>query len=372
MRAPKISAVLLSLAALALFSLTTAAQPAWAAAKKTRVAFVLLESINDQGWTTAHHDGIEYMKKSLGNQVEVSYTENVLSPTDAERVIRNYARQGYDIIFGTTFSHMQPMYKVAAEFPNVKFMNCSGFKTRPNMGTYMVRVEQGEYLAGYMAGLMGFKDVGTVATQPIPEVVRGINAFTLGLERGLTESKTKFDPNKVNTIVWLKSWRDAVNETTLAEVLVAQKHDLIRQMADTSDSSKAACLKGVPAVGYGTDAAKYGASCALTSTIFQWGPVYTDIVKQVMAGTWKSEQIFSGFEGGGVGLASFGKAVPKAVAAKVLALKAKMAKGDDMSFVGPIVDQAGVERVKKGQKLPDQELLAMRWFVKGVFGKLPE
>lgn len=365
----KLTVAVAALAAL-LFCLPGA--EAQAAGKKIRAAFVLLETINDQGWTTAHHDGIQYLKKQLGDQVEVSYTENVLSPADAERVIRNYARQGYDVIFGTTFTHMEPMYKVAAEFPNVKFMHCSGFKTRANMGTYMVRIEQGEYLAGYMAGLMGFHNVGTVATQPIPEVVRGINAFTLGLVRGLTEAKVKFDAERVNTIVWLKAWRDAVNETTLAEVLVGKKHDLIRQMADTSDSSKAACMKGVPAIGYGTDAAKYGAACALTSTTFQWGPVYVDIVKHIQAGTWKAGDIFSGFEAGGVGLSSFGKAVPAPVAKKVLALKARMEKGEDMSFAGPIVDQAGALRVKQGEKAGDKELLSMRWFVKGVSGKLPE
>lgn len=370
MRLNKLSTMLLGLAALA--CLVLAAAPAQAAAKKLRVAFVLLEGINDQGWTTSHYEGIEYLKKQLGGQVEVSYTENAISPADAERIIRNYARQGYDVIFGTTFTHMEPMYKVAGEFPKVKFMHCSGFKTRPNMGTYMVRIEQGEYLAGYTAGLMGYKNVGTVATQPIPEVVRGINAFTLGLKRGLDESKAKYDPNKLNTVVWLKAWRDAVNETTLAELLVAQKHDLIRQMADTADSSKAACMKGVPAIGYGTNAARYGAACALTSTTFEWGPVYVDIVKKILAGTWKAEQEFTGFEGGGVGLAPFGKAVPKSVASKVLALKAKMAKGEDMSFAGPIVDQAGAERVKKGQKLTDKDLLTMRWFVKGVSGKLPD
>ncbi|MBU1228595.1 MAG: BMP family ABC transporter substrate-binding protein [Proteobacteria bacterium] len=370
MRLKRFSA--LSLVLLSLCLLAVGAPPAQAAAKKVRVAFVLLESINDQGWTTAHHDGIEYMKKQLGDKVEVSFTENALSPADAERVIRNYARQGYDLVFGTTFTHMEPMFKVAGEFPQVKFMHCSGFKTRPNMGTYMVRIEQGEYLAGYLAGLMGYRNVGTVATQPIPEVVRGINAFTLGLVRGLTESKTSFDAGKVNTIVWLKSWRDAVNETTLAEVLAAKKHDLIRQMADTADSSKAACMKGVAAVGYGTDAAKYGASCALTSTTFVWGPVYAGIVNRVIAGTWKNDELFTGFEGGGVGLAPFGKAVPKAVAGKVLALKARMAKGEDMSFAGPIADQAGVLRVKKGDKASDKELLSMRWFVKGVSGSLPE
>jgi len=253
----------LSAACLALGLLVLAALPALAAGRPVRAAFVLLASIDDQGWTTAHHDGIQHLKKQLGNRVEVSYTENVQTPAEAERVIRGYARQGYDVIFGTTFEHMEPMYTVAGEFPKVVFMHCSGFKTRPNMGTYMVRIEQGEYLAGYLAGLMGYRNVGTVATQPIPEVVRGINAFTLGLVRGLTESGTAFDADRVNTVVWLKSWRDAVNETALAELLADSKHDLIREMADTSDSSRATCLKGVPAIGYGTASAKYSAACAL-------------------------------------------------------------------------------------------------------------
>lgn len=372
MRLNRSAAVLVFLTALCLFALCLGASNAQAAGKKLRVVFVLLESIDDHGWNTAHHDGIEYLKQRLGDQVEVAYIENVAEPGQAERVFRECASQGYDLIFGTTFGHMEPIHKVAGEFPKVRFMHCAGFKTRPNLGAYMVRIEQAEYLAGYLAGLMGFRNVGTVATMPISEVVRGINAFTLGLLRGLAESKTPHDAAKVNTIVWLKSWRAAASETAQAESLAASGHDLIREMADTSDSSIAACRKGVPAIGYGTDSVKYGAACALTSTTFEWGPLYVDIVQTVLAGTWRSEEIFTGFEAGSVALAPFGKAVPKAVAAKVLALKAKMAVGEDMSFAGPIFDQAGAERVKKGGKASDKELRSMLWFVKGVSGNLPE
>ncbi|MGE4263182.1 MAG: BMP family ABC transporter substrate-binding protein [Desulfovibrio sp.] len=371
MRLTRFALFLLPLAMLCLFVLSLGAPSAQAASKKLRVVFVLLESIDDHGWNTAHHDGIEYLKHRLGDQVEVSFIENVADPGQAERVFRECASQGFDLIFGTTFGHMEPIYKVAGEFPKVRFMHCAGFKTRPNLGTYMVRIEQAEYLAGYMAGLMGFRNVGTVATMPIPEVVRGVNAFTLGLLRGLAESGTPHDPSKVNTLVWLKSWRAAASETAQAERLAASGHDLIREMADTSESSVAACRKGVPAIGYGTDSVKYGAPCALTSTTFEWGPVYVDIVKSVLAGTWRSEELFTGFEAGGVGLAPFGKAVPRAVAAKVLALKAQMAAGQDMSFAGPIVDQAGAERIGKGAKASDKELLSMLWFVRGVSGALP-
>jgi basic membrane lipoprotein Med (substrate-binding protein (PBP1-ABC) superfamily) len=285
---------------------------------KTKVAFALLWTIDDMGWTTAHYRGIEYLQKELGDQIEVSYTEKVLA-ANAEQVIRGYAKAGYDIIFATTFEHMDPTMIVARDFPKVVFEHCSGYKKNDkNMGNYFMRMYQGEYLAGYMAGLMGYKNVGTVATQPIPEPVRGINAFTIGLKKGLTEAGVAHDPKKVNTVVWLKSWRDATNETLLAETLVGRGHDLIRQMADTPESAQAACRKGVPAIGYGIDVASQ-ADCALVSSEWNWGVYYADAVKRAMAGTWKPAEVWWGFEKEGIKISPFNAKVPDDVQQKVLA-----------------------------------------------------
>lgn len=347
------------------------AQQAVAAEKKLKVAFALLWTIDDQGWTTAHYNGIKYLQEKMGDKIEVSYTEKVLA-ADAERVFRDYAKKGYDIIFGTTFEHMDPLMNVAKEYPNIKFEHCSGFKTSENMRNYFERMYQGEYLAGYMAGLMGYKKVGTVATQPIPEPVRGINAFTIGLKKGLDEAGIKYDENKVNTVVWLKSWRDAANETTLAETLIARKHDLIRQMADTPDSASAACAAGVPAIGYGEDVAKYGADCALVSTTWNWGQWYVKAVEQVMNGTWSNTPYWGGMEDDGIILSSFNKNVPADVKEKVLAEKAKLQKGEDTIFAGPVLDQSGKELWKAGEKATDKDLLTMRVLVKGVAGKIPQ
>jgi len=342
-----------------------------AASKKLKVAFALLWTIDDQGWTTAHYHGIEYLQEKMGDQIEVSYTEKVLA-ADAERVFRNYAQQGYDIIFGTTFEHMDPLLNVAKDYPDIVFEHCSGFKTAPNMGNYFARMYQGEYLAGYMAGLMGFKNVGTVATNPIPEPIRGINAFTIGLLKGLKEAGHEAKTDKVNTVVWLKAWRDAINETTLAETLVARKHDLIRQMADTPDSSVAACAAGVPAIGYGEDAARYGADCALVSSIWNWGPIYVDKVRQVMGGTWKSSAYWGGFDKNNIVLSDFHSSVPEDVRQKVLAAKIKLEAGQDDIFAGPLYDQQGKLMVPEGQKASDKDLLTMRWLVKGVSGSIPQ
>lgn len=338
---------------------------------KTKVAFALLWTIDDMGWTTAHYRGIEHLKKKLGDKIEVSYTEKVLA-ANAEQVLRGYAKAGYNIIFATTFEHMDPCLIVAKDFPKVVFEHCSGYKKNDkNMGNYFVRMYQAEYLCGYMAGLMGYKNVGTVATNPIPEPIRGINAFTIGLLKGLKEAGVAHDPKKVNTIVWLKSWRDATNETLLAETLAGRGHDLIRQMADTPESSAAACRKGVPAIGYGIDVAKQ-ADCALVSTEWKWGDYYVDAVKRVMAGTWRPGEVWWGFEKGGIDISPFHASVPKDVRQKVLAEKTLLVKGVDKIFFGPIRDQSGKEIIPPDKKATDQDLLTMRWLVQGVSGKIPD
>lgn len=339
--------------------------------KKFKVAFALLSTIHDLGWTTAHYKGIEYLKKEMKGKITVDYTENVLA-ADTERVIRNYAKSGYDIIFGTTFEHMDPMLMVAKDFPNIIFEHCSGYKTAPNMGTYFARMEQADYLAGYMSGLMGFKNAGTVATQPIPEPIRGVNAFTLGLLRGLKEGNRPHDSKKVNTVVWLKKWLDPINEVVSAETLINQKHDLIRQMADTPDSARTACYRSVPAIGYGMDVRFYGADCALISTVWNWGPYYVDAVKRAMDKTWKPQEIYWGFKENLIALSSFHPSVPQEVRKKVLAELKKMKEGNDDSFLGPVKNQEGKVVIPEGQRATDKELLTMNYFVEGVVGKIPE
>ncbi|GAB7024087.1 BMP family ABC transporter substrate-binding protein [Salidesulfovibrio brasiliensis] len=358
----------LTLSVLAMLCMLLAAPGVAMAKKKIKAGFALLWTIDDRGWTTAHYNGIQFMKDKLGDDVEIIYKEKVLGP-DAERVFREFAEEGCDIIFGTTFDHMEPLLRVAKDYPEIKFEHCSGYKTAPNMRTYMVRIYQADYLCGYLAGLMGFKNVGTVGTHPIPEPVRGVNAFTLGLQRGLKEAGVSHG-DTVNTVAWLNSWADPVKETTLAETLVAKGHDLIRQMADTPDSSLAACSAGVPAMGYGTNAASWGAECALSSALLNWGPYYVKAIEDVQNGTWKTGSYWKGFEADGVRLAEFKDSVPQDVREKVMTAMQELKDGNDTIFTGPIFDQSGKEVLPEGKKFDDGQLLSMQMLVKGVKGKL--
>ncbi|WP_027182556.1 BMP family ABC transporter substrate-binding protein [Oleidesulfovibrio alaskensis] len=350
--------------------LLCAAMPAMAEGK-LRVAFALLGTIDDRGWNTAHYKGIQQLKEALGDKIEIAYTENV-GPQNAERVLRNYAQQGYDLIFGTSFPHMDAIERVAKDFPDIKFEHCSGYKMGPNLSNYFARMYQAEYLAGYTAGLMGFTRVGTVGTHPIPEPIRGINSFTLGLIRGLEEAGIAYDKSTLNTVVWMKSWADPIKETTLAETLADRDHDLIRQMADTPESSLAACARDLPAVGYGSPAEEYGADCVLTSTVFNWGNYYVQTVQSALDGTWQARSYWRGFDDDAIRLTAFGSHVPADVRAKVEALRDELAKGNDRIFAGPVKDQSGKVIIAEGQQASDADLLGMMVFVDGVSGNLPQ
>ncbi|MES9994503.1 BMP family ABC transporter substrate-binding protein [Desulfovibrio aminophilus] len=357
--------ILLLLAFFCLFSAGPRPSPA-SASEPVRAAFVYVKDARDQGWTAAHHQGVEAMKRRLGETVLVEHVENVDTPAQAETVLRALAARDFDIIFATSLVHAGATEKVAREYPGVRFMQCSGRHVGSNLGAYTARMEQAEYLAGYAAGLMGFRAAGTVATLPEPEVVRGINAFTLGLLRGLAESGAAHDPSRVNDVLWLDAWSDPPREYSLALDLVGWGRDLVRQMGDTPESSRAACSKNVPAVGRGLDVTVLGAPCALTSTVFNWCRVYEAQVRAVREGIWRPMRHSGGIREGVVDLAPFGSWVPSAVRGKVLAERARMLLGEDRSFAGPVTDQAGVVRIPAGRSASAEELAAMDWFVRGV------
>ncbi|MDQ7826664.1 MAG: BMP family ABC transporter substrate-binding protein [Candidatus Eremiobacteraeota bacterium] len=337
-----------------------------------KVGFVYIGPVGDAGWTLSHDKGRKYLEEQL-TSVKTTYVENVAESSDAERFITNLAMQGNKVIFTTSYGYMDATLNVAKKFPQVVFMHCSGYKTAPNVGTYFGRMYQARYLSGIVAGKMTKSNIiGYVAANPIPEVVRGINAFTLGVRKVNPKAKVK--------VVWTHVWYDPPAEREAAESLLDFKADVIAQHQDTYAPQQAAQERGKFSIGYNTDMATFAPKAHLTAPVWNWGPYYAKVVKSVQDGTWKSGSYWGGMEEGIVGLAPFGPMVPREVQDLVKAErekieaaatdKAKPGEPADCIFSGPLKDNTGTLRVKKGEKLTDDQLLKIDWFVEGVEGKV--
>lgn len=329
-----------------------------AMAKEMNVGFVYVSPIGDAGWSYAHDMGRLALDEMDG--VKTSFVEAVAEGPDSERVILNMARKGFDVIFATSFGYMDPMLKVAKQFPDTTFMHCSGFKMADNMGNYFGRMYQARYLSGIVAGAMTKSNtIGYAAAFPIPEVIRGINAFALGAQ--------SVNPDATVRVVWTKTWYDPATEKEAAKSLLDVGADVIAQHQDSPGPQEAAQEKGVYSIGYNSDMSQFAPKSHLTAPIWNWGPFYQDIVKNVQAGTWKAESVWPGLADGIVDLAPMSDMVPQEVQDKVMAKKEAI-KGGEKVFVGPIKDQKGVEKVAAGTAMADKDLLGMTWFVQGVVG----
>jgi basic membrane protein A len=330
---------------------------------KIKAAFLLVGPHNDGGWSQSHNDGRIYLEKHLP-YVETAYSETVPEGAPCEKIIRDYIHKGYKVIFGTSFGFMDSMYNVAKDYPDVIFEHCSGYKTRKNMGTYFGRMYQADYLSGLVAGMMTKSNyIGFVAPFPIPEVIREINSFTIGAR--------EVNPKVEVHVIWTNSWFNPVKERSAANTFVANKADIIASGCDSPASLEGAKKAHVYAIGYDRDNVDKFPNTILTSRVWHWGVFYTKALKEIKNGTWTSKPYWGGLKDGVMGLGKFGNKVPQKVKDYVLKRQKEIIDGKFKVFAGPIYDNKGKLRVKKGQELKDQEKLSMQWFVKGVVGTIP-
>lgn len=355
-----------SLALIGIILLTSCGQAAAPEEKESyKVAFVYIGPPGDLGWTYEHDRGRKMLEEQLGDQVETKYIENVPEGPDAARVLRDYAQQGYDMILATSFGYMDPTLEVAQEFPEVKFEHCSGYKTADNMSTYFGRMYQPRYLSGIVAGEMTESNtIGYVAAFPIPEVVRGINAFTLGVR--------SVNPEATVRVVWTNTWYDPVIEREAAVALLDEGADIVTQHQDTTEPQKAAQERGALSIGYDSDMRSFVGDTVLTSPIWNWGVYYVDTVQAALDGTWETHQYWGGLEDGVVELADFSPKVPQELQDLVKAEEQKIMDGEWDVFCGPVVDQDGNTVVAEGECMSDGDMLGMEFFVEGVVGSISE
>ena len=267
------------------------------------------------------------------------------------------------MVFTTSFGYMDPTLTVAQDNPEVIFEHCSGFKTNDNMATYFGRMYQPRYLSGLVAGSMTeVNSIGYVAAFPIPEVIRGINAFTLGVREVNPEAEVK--------VVWTSTWYDPVKEREAAQALLDEGVDIIAQHQDTTEPQKAAAEAGKLSIGYDSDMAQFVGDTVLTSPVWNWGTYYVDTIQDVLDGTWETHQFWGGLNSGIVKLAELSPQVPEDVVLLVEESHERITDTEWDVFCGPINSQDGTEMVAEGECMADGDMLSMDWFVEGVEGTL--
>lgn len=335
------------------------------AADPLKVAFVYVGPVGDAGWTYAHEQGRLAMEKALAGKVVTTYVENVPEGADAERVIRKLAADGNKLVFTTSFGFMNPTEKVAKAFPNVVFEHATGFKLAKNLGVYETRQYEGTYLQGVIAAKMSKTGtIGFVGSFPVPEVIRNINAYTLGAQSVNPAIKTK--------VVWINSWYDPAKERQAAETLIAQGADVLTQNTDSPATLQVAQEKGKYAFGWDSDMAKFAPKAHLTATTNAWGDFYTRTAQAVLAGTWKSGEVRGGLMEGMVKMSPLNAAIPADTAKLFETKKAAIIGGKLKPFQGPLKDQSGAVKVAAGSEMSLADLKGMNWYVQGVEGTIPK
>ena len=343
------------------------AAPASAAAPKPeplKVAFAYVGPVGDGGWTFAHDNARKALEKEFGDKIVTSYVEKVPEAADAERVFNDLVGQGNKLIFGTTFGYMEPMLKVAAEHKDIKFEHATGYKTAENLRTYDSRTYEGAYMAGVIAGGMTKTNtLGVVGSVPIPEVIRNINSFTLGAQSVNPKIKTK--------VVWVGEWFNPPKETEAATALINGGADVLMQNTDSPAVLKTAEEKGKRAFGWDSDMTAYGPKAHLASSIINWTPYYLKATKDALEGTWATGQSWWGVKEGAIDIVSIAEDVPADIKTKVDTVKAGLKDGSFVIWKGPLLDNTGKTVLAKDAVADDAFLGGVKFYVKGVEGKVP-
>lgn len=339
---------------------------ALAQAEPLRIGVVHQFPIGEVGWETQHALGWKAIEAAFPGKVKVTAVTDVLQAQDAERVFRQLATQGHKLIFGTTFSQMAPMVKVARAFPATAFECCAAITTSKNMGAFEARNYEATYLAGVLAGRMSKTNVlGWVGAFPVPQVVWRLNGFLLGAR--------SVNPAVSCNVIWINTWNDPAKEKDAVNALISQGADVLAGSPNTPVQGITAEERGVWSVGNGSDFSKYVPKRQLTGDILDWSSAYVEAARDVLAGSWKSQSRWRGVgQGGFCKMAPYNAGIPGAVLAEVEAREKDLVAGKLKVFAGPVSDRDGKQRVAAGAVLADAEVRSMNWVVDGVKGAFPK
>ncbi|WP_035872681.1 BMP family ABC transporter substrate-binding protein [Cucumibacter marinus] len=335
---------------------------AFAQKEKVKVGFVLIGTPDDNGWNYGHDQGRLYMLDELGaDRVETTVVTNVEEGPDAERVFRELAQQGHDIIYGTSFGFGEYMMNVAPQFPDIKFEWATGYTTLPNMSIYNAKFHEGRTVIGTIAGMMSETGIGAyIGSIPVPEVFMGANAFHLAAR--------KQNPDFITKVVYVDSWFDPAKEADAARALIDQGVDIITQHTDGPAALQVAEERGIiGGFGQGADMSAFAPNAHLSAIIDHWGPYYTKSVKSVLDGTWEESSFWGGIADGEVIIGDYNEKIPADVVAEAERVRKGIIDGSIHPYAGPIVDTNGNVQAEEGDIIDDGEFWAQEaWYAEGI------
>ena len=330
-----------------------------------KVGFVYVGPVGDYGWSYEHDRGRLEAQKHFGDKIKTTYVEKVPEGADAERVIRQMAQGGSDLIFTTSFGFMNPTLKVAKRFPKVAFEHATGYKRAKNMSTYALRTYEGRYVSGIAAGLeTKTNTIGYIASFPIPEVIRDINAVYMAAQSVNPDVKIK--------IMWVSTWYDPVKESEAANALIDQGADVIIQHTDSPAPLQAAEKRGVKGIGQASDMSQFAKNAHMFSIQDQWSSHYIKSIQAVLDKNWAPQNFWGGFSDEMLVVASINDNLPAKTKAAVLAKYDEIKTGKFHPFTGPIYDNQGKLVIKAGHTVTDEELDSINWYVKGIDATIPK
>ena len=360
--------------------------------KKLKAGFVYVGPVGDYGWSHAHDLGRKFAEKKFP-WLETVFVESV-SEADAMRIIDRLVQQQHcDVVFTTSFGYMEDTVKAGAKYPDKKFMHCSGFKRSDNVGTYFGDLYQMYYLNGIMAGaLTKSNKVGYVAAFPIPELVRHIDAYALGVRA--------VNPKATVDVKWIYAWYGPDKAKEAAEALIAEGCDALAFTEDTpavievgQDHSEKG--KQIYTFSHYSPMQPYGKDSVVSGQLMDWGGMYAKILEDIYNGNWHpKEDIWwlakekAALLGGSPEEPINAKFVPALkeimvetedfgkISAYDLVMKryAQMQEGVEIfdPFTGPIKDNKGEIKIKTGERASKEDLLGIMYFVEGVNGDIPQ
>lgn len=346
------------LACLAALTFTLAAP-----ARAQTIGYIYVGPEKDYGYNTSHDLGRQYVEKQVPG-VKTLHVENIPESAEVEKVMERMIQAGASIIFATSYGYLDHAIALGKRYPKVAFLHAGGLKLGDNVGTYWANSDDAMYLAGMAAGAATKSGkLGFIAAFPIPQVIRSINAFTLGAQ--------SLNPKVTTNVVWTGGWLLPPKEAEAANSLIDAGIDVIGEQVDSPITiAQTAEKRGVHVVGKDVDVSRFAPKAVLTGASWNWGPTMVKLVKEIKAGTWKPSHVRGDLKDGTVLLDPFGPGVKPEVRQQILARKEDLLAGRKAVWAGPITSQTGASVLAAGQPMPMEQLESMGFFVQGVIGTI--